>query len=351
LHRIGICGNFGVEQEEKITGQIVKTKIIRDQLRIHFGTENVLTINTSMWKRNPIRLFINCVRLSIVCNTILIMPAHNGIKIFAPLFNILCKVFKCKLQYSVIGGWIPELLKKDKKLHKSIESMDTVYVETKTMKNNLIELGLGNVVHMPNFKNIKIVSEKELRKNYSIPYRLCTFSRVSRDKGIIDAINAVYQINRKEGKKVFFLYIFGSIEQDFEDDFNQAIFNSDSSARYSGVVEFEESTEVLKDYFALIFPTYYEGEGFPGTIIDSFSSGLPVIASDWKYNKEIVTNWETGVIYSLDDNDRSIGLQEVLYLIYKNPELVISMKPNCIRKAKKYDSPEVMKKMIQRIRE
>src|SRR5690625_2479447 len=164
------------------------------------------------------------------------MPAHNGIKIFAPLFNILCKVFKCKLQYSVIGGWIPELLKKDKKLHKSIESMDTVYVETKTMKNNLIELGLGNVVHMPNFKNIKIVSEKELSKNYSITYRLCTFSRVSRDKGIIDAINAVYQINRKEGKKVFFLYIFGSIEQDFEDDFNQAIFNSDSSARYSGVV-------------------------------------------------------------------------------------------------------------------
>lgn len=62
------------------------------------------------------------------------------------------------------------------------------------------------------------------------------------------------------------------------------------------MVPFNQSTEVLKNYDALLFPTYYEGEGFAGTIIDAFAAGLPVIASDWKYNSEIIKQGITGVI-------------------------------------------------------
>jgi glycosyltransferase involved in cell wall biosynthesis len=47
-------------------------------------------------------------------------------------------------------------------------------------------------------------------------------------------------------------------------------------------------TKVLRDYFALLFPIYYIGEGFAGTAIDAFSAGVPVIASDWKYNSEVI---------------------------------------------------------------
>lgn len=60
--------------------------------------------------------------------------------------------------------------------------------------------------------------------------------------------------------------------------------------RYGGSVPFDKSVNVLKDYFALLFPTYYEGEGFAGTLIDAYSAGAPVIviAFDWKYNSELV---------------------------------------------------------------
>ena len=58
----------------------------------------------------------------------------------------------------------------------------------------------------------------------------------------------------------------------------------------------------------MIFPTYYVGEGFPGTIIDAFSSGIPDIATDWRYNSEIVQNGKTGYIYKLNQNGpMSIG--------------------------------------------
>ncbi|MFR3494185.1 MAG: glycosyltransferase [Blautia sp.] len=63
---------------------------------------------------------------------------------------------------------------------------------------------------------------------------------------------------------------------------NSCKASSPQYIRYKGMVPFNQSTEVLKNYDALLFPTYYEGEGFAGTIIDAFAAGLPVIASDWK---------------------------------------------------------------------
>ena len=40
---------------------------------------------------------------------------------------------------------------------------------------------------------------------------------------------------------------------------------------YCGLISFEKSVETLKEYFALLLPTYYEGEGFAGTLIGAYS--------------------------------------------------------------------------------
>ena len=61
------------------------------------------------------------------------------------------------------------------------------------------------------------------------------------------------------------------------------------------------SVDVLKNYYALLFPTHWVGEGLPGTIIDSFASGIPVIASDWNANKEIIEHNRQGIIYPNQD--------------------------------------------------
>jgi glycosyltransferase involved in cell wall biosynthesis len=63
---------------------------------------------------------------------------------------------------------------------------------------------------------------------------------------------------------------------------------------YGGVVPFNKSVEVLKDYFAVLFPTYYEGEGFAGTIIDAHSAGVPIIASGGGKPETILATIEAG---------------------------------------------------------
>ncbi|MFC5465584.1 glycosyltransferase [Lederbergia graminis] len=348
MQRIGICGNFGFNQNIA-NGQIVKTKVIRDKLTAHFGNQHVYTIDSYLWKKRPLKILNECVRLAYKCDTIIILPAHKGIKVFAPLFNILCRIFNCKLQYSVIGGWLPEFLNNNRRLLKSVKNMDTVYVETKTMQSKLVNLGLDNVVYMPNFKDIKLVSYNDLPIKYEEPYKLCTFSRVIKEKGIIDAISAVNEVNKKLGRKAFVLDIYGTVDNKFENELQIALEKSNDNAKYMGLVEFDKSTEVLKKYFALLFPTYYEGEGFPGTIIDAYSSGLPVIASDWRYNKEIIKNDVTGFIYKLDPANKSKGLEEILMYIYSNPDSIITMKRTCIDEAKNYASSVVMQQMIKRI--
>ena len=65
---------------------------------------------------------------------------------------------------------------------------------------------------------------------------------------------------------------------------------------YKGVLQPEEVISVLQEYDALIFPSHYAGEGCPGILVEALSAGLPIIASDWKYNSEFVTNGLNGFL-------------------------------------------------------
>ncbi len=347
MKQLGICGHFG--SNENINGQMVKTRILTSELTDYFGKDEVVLVDSFGWKNRSFRLFFECVGLSIKCRNVLILPAAGGIKVFAPLFALLCGLFRRKLHYSVIGGWLPLLLSENRGLIKYIKSMTAVYVETESMRKSLSELGIANAVFMPNFKSISVLKKKDLPGSYKEPYSLCTFSRVKKAKGILDAIDVIKKFNGKTGKKVFALDIYGSIDEDFEQEFKAAVSDNNSFVNYKGVAEFSKSTEILKNYFALLFPTYYDGEGFPGTVIDAFSSGLPVIATDWLYNSEIVTDGVTGYIYNITENDRTSGLFEVLTAVYNSPDSLIRMKKNCLLEAKKYDSSAVMRTMIKRM--
>lgn len=88
-----------------------------------------------------------------------------------------------------------------------------------------------------------------------------------------------------------------------------------NSIHYGGVISFDHTTEVLKDCYALLFPTCYEGEGFAGTLIDALAAGVPVIASEWRYNSEIVIPGTTGLLFKTHDVEE---LTDKLIYIYEN---------------------------------
>lgn len=341
---IGVVGFFG-NGVSTAGGQEAKTCSLTRVFRETYGKENVLIADTLNWKRKPFSLLRQLVKMVRTSKNVFMLPAQNSVRVFVPLFVFLRLFYRCKLHYAVVGGWLPTMTKKHKLLAAFAKKLDMIYVETGTMKFSLEEQGFTNVVVMPNFKYITPVCAEELSTQYYLPYRLCTFSRVMKEKGIEDAIEAVTIVNEKHKKIVLELDIYGKIDPGYEEQFNKIMVQVPPYIRYCGMVEPEQSVAVLKDYFALLFPTHYEGEGFAGTLIDAYSAGVPVIASDWKYNSELV-NENVGFVYPTGDQCAFI---DVLKMIVVNPDLILSKKSFCLKEAEKYDIDVVIKVLLDQI--
>ena len=210
------------------------------------------------------------------------------------------------------------------------------------MKVQLEKKGFKNVFVIPNCKELAILKNEELVYDETEPYRLCTFSRVMKEKGIEDAVNAVKKINKLENREVFILDIYGQVDKNQREWFERLQSTFPDFIRYGGLIPYDKSTDVLKEYFALLFPTYYDGEGFAGTLIDAMAAGVPVIASDWKYNKDIVEDWKTGIIMqnSLDNE---------LLNILKQKEQWMRMKKMCVLEARKYLPTVALQPLIENL--
>lgn len=166
-----------------------------------------------------------------------------------------------------------------------------------------------------------------------------------REKGIEEAITAVTLVNQEFERDVFYLDIYGPVGDEYREDFMEAVSNSGDCATYCGVVDPVKSVDVLKGYYALLFPTYYEGEGFAGTLIDAMCAGVPVIVSDWKCNGEVVSD-DTGIIVKPRDSE---ALAEALVGIYENNASWLRKRNNCLRAAERFMPKQVTAGLVQRL--
>lgn len=345
--KVGICGHFG-ENKNLLNGQTIKTKILTEELKNMLGEKAVITVDTYGWKHSPVKLLIKCYLLIKKCENIVILPAQNGVRVFVPLFLALNKIFNRKLHYVVIGGWLPNLLAKNDKLKERLKKFDGIYVETHSMVKALQKLGLENIKYLPNFKRLDILQDDELIYATDEPYKLCTFSRVTKEKGIEDAINAVKNINNNLGRIVYTLDIYGQVDDNYRARFEELKKAFPNYISYKGKVNYKDSVKVLKNYFALLFPTYHKTEGIPGTIIDAYAAGLPVLASRWDSANEIIEHGLTGFIY---DYEKRTRLEDLLINIAKTPDNINKMKKNCLKRARQYTPEKVVGDFITYLQE
>lgn len=342
--KICIVGHFGFGKN-LLNGQTVKTKIIASEIEKRCGKENVKLVDSSGGIKNVPKLVSKIPKLLKRNENIIILPARNGLRVLTPALCFWNKFFKKKLHYVVIGGWLPQFVSGRKRLAANLKKFCGIYVETETMRQALVGLGFDNVYVMPNCKKLTVLSEDELICPESAPYKLCTFSRIMKEKGIEDAVSAVTEVNEKLGYRAYSLDIYGQTDAAQTEWFESLKSKFPDYIRYGGEVPYDKSVETLKEYFALLFPTYYDGEGFAGTLIDAFSAGVPVIASDWKYNTEIV-NENVGYIFKTGN---PAELYDLLIKTAKEPSLLLGKKKNCLREAEKYKAENAIKVLLERI--
>ena len=201
MKKVSVIGHFGFGHRY-LDGQTVKTKIVAEELCNGFGSENVTTFDTHGGLKMLPKMPFEIIKLLKQHENIVALPAQNGLRIIMPLLTLFNKFYKRKLHYVVIGGWLASVTKGKKALTKTLKKFDGIYVETTIMKKSLEEQGFSNIYLMPNCKPLEILSKDQLVFPKDEPYKLCTFSRVMKEKGMEDAINAVKAVNEKYKKVV-----------------------------------------------------------------------------------------------------------------------------------------------------
>lgn len=333
MKSVFISAKFGYKKNI-IDGQTLKSRILKDEL-VAQNQYKIYYSDTADMKNRNIFLLFEIIIKSLCCKNIVILPAHKGLRILLPLFVLIKFLFNKNLLYVVIGGWLPEVIAKNRFYYTLSRNIDGIYVETNDMKKKLNTLGLKNVEILPNFKRVKVIDNFSQSSKTNNKLNLVFLSRVMPEKGVEEAIDVVTRINNCYKDKIS-LDIYGPISEGYKKTLlNYIDTNNPYNIDYKGLLQPEEIQSILINYDALIFPTFYSGEGFPGIVLDAYMAGLPVIASDWKYNKEVIIDKKTGFLFKTHSLNQ---LEQILLNLVNNPLILEKMKKNCVKEALKYDS-------------
>jgi len=117
-------------------------------------------------------------------------------------------------------------------------------------------------------------------------FNVLYLAHCTRKKGLFDTLEAVAIANATPSSPVrVHLTVAGAfLDAGEEAEFQQRIRQADleGSVTFAGFVSGEEKMKLLRSSDCLCFPTYYEAEGQPVSIIEAMAFGLPVIATRWR---------------------------------------------------------------------
>lgn len=343
MTKIGIVGLFWYDVDD-CGGGVIKTRNFEHMLCDQYGREAVNTLDRSTYTKGRIRWIFRFLKITLGCKSIVILfPTEKMIRTFLPLLCTIKKIKNYQIIYPVLGGWLPERAENED-LRKYLIQCDVIYVETLEMKNKLRNVGMKNIEYMPNYsirKPIDVINETD-----TSVFKFCIFSRIIKEKGIELAIDAISAVNQRVGKVVCKLDIFGKVYDEYKCEFEKKMETAQSFIQYKGMLHGDEAIEKLSTYYMLLFPTFYAGEGFPGTLIEALMSGLPTIASDWKYNKEIIKSKKTGILFSLSEEN---GLISAIEYSINHENEIINMRRNCLIESFNYRPKEVMQPLFKLI--
>lgn len=216
-------------------------------------------------------------------------------------------------------------------------------VQCESMVKVLKDAGLTNVKFVSNFKNIDYYPDLELchkKRDCFGKLRFVFLSRIMPDKGCDYILSAARLLNEKGLADKYMIDFYGKIDDSYKNTFMCSL-KSFRNVEYYGLLNLRsrEGYDTLATYHAMLFPSFWKGEGFAGVFIDAFISGLPILASNWAHNAECIANGRTGVIYPTHDVE---ALRQVMEDCIFGKIDLSQLGDNARAEACKYESGTVM---------
>lgn len=216
-------------------------------------------------------------------------------------------------------------------------------VQCHGMIDELKEAGVNNGKFVSNFKPIKYYPDLEachkIRASYG-KMRFVFVSRIMLEKGCGYILQAAKLLNDQGYMDKYTIDFYGKVDPGYKIEFEKKI-DSLENVNYHGLLNLKSNAgyDDLATYHAMLFPSFWAGEGFAGVFIDAFIAGLPVLASDWAHNAESIIDGKTGVIYPTHNVE---ALRKVICDCINGKIQLDAMSKNAREEAPKYQADNVM---------
>lgn len=297
--------------------------------------DKVIPIDTCNWKKRPWVLvyLVFCLLFIRPCKVVISSCDVSASKVikFLYYFRLQKNVY-----YWVVGGGFHHLIENGTLGVKYYHYLRKVLVQSPEMQQKLEEIGLKNVMYVPNSKPVYNIEPDEREESL----RFVFLSRIEPTKGCDVILNCAKRFNSVGLKDKFNVAFYGTVDKDYKPFFLGEVDRIENVS-YHGLLNLtgKKGYEELSKHDVFVFPTFYENEGFPGAIIDAYIAGLPIIATDWHFNKQFVRECITGVMIPAKDED---ALYVTMLDFIEGRYNLNEMKRQSLSEAQKYDANNVL---------
>lgn len=324
-------GGIGIG-EIPTNGETAKNQVMLKRFETLF--DKVYVVDSYHWRSNPFVLIKMVLLIIFIRNVKVVVSCHKS---GMPVLNFLERTkLQKQVYYWAIGSGLMEWIKEGAVTMKACRYMKRIVVESPSMVKELEEMGLENVEYMPNMK--PIVNVKGIKKNDLVNYVF--LSRIIEEKGCLLITECCLELNKKGYQDKYTVSFYGDAS---EEPRILDIINDIPNVQYKGILDLktQEGYDELSSYSIFLFPTFYPNEGFPGVLMDALMSGLPIIATDWKYNLDVVEDGYNGIVIQPNNCEALFcAMKEAINGGYD----IEKMSACCKESAKKYDVKNVLTK-------
>lgn len=292
--------------EPDVSGTVISFKHLIDSLRDRkeiavsvVDTGDIRTASLVKTVINYLKCAANLFRAIPKSDVVTIHLSPGGFAFIGTLIILLAKLFRRPTLFRLFGGmdlsslaWLPRKI-----AFFNLGLVDIYLAQTHELINSRTSKYAKKVEWFPTSRPLQYFDENPYDINATSYIYL---GHIKVEKGIKELISAFGELG-----PAYQLDVYGP----FYDNLDASIFDDHENVAYRGVAPPDKVIEILKRYKALVFPSYLPGEGYSGAVIEAFSCGLPVLASNWKALPEMVDD-ECGGLFeprSVDALKEAIG--------------------------------------------
>jgi len=257
--------------------------------------------------------------------------SQGGIQVLFPLLWVYAGLRGKKVVLRAFGAHLLDSIRASKMpplLFRALRSLPLVYVESKA----LVEQVRAYNPRVEWFPNVRSVPT--LQPDWTRPYarRFAYIGQVRESKGLPELIRVFDRLGPE-----FQLEVYGPIAED-------GMRWIERDARYHGPLDAEGVQGVLANIDVLVLPTRYEGEGYPGIILEAYAHGVPCVSTLWKHVPEIVDHDRSG--WLLEPGDEQALFDRIQTLDAPTLE---RCRPLALAKAAEFDSEAVHRRIFDQL--